>query len=156
MGYRGVLRQRRSKPGTGCRTDNVSILNTGLLDWDKQCLLGTSITRYQKSEMNCLKAQLETRLLPFFASLLTVKTSRCLSSLVHLASLLNYLWKFRQMFSSEHSGNRKRASKIRALEQHMPIPCNSALTSCFYIPLFPSITHSALPFTWNRHPLPVC
>lgn len=45
---------------------------------------------------------------------------------------------------------------MRALEQHMPIPYNSALTSCFYIPLSPSITHIALPFTWNRHPLPVC
>lgn len=56
----------------------------------------------------CLKAQFETRLLPFFVSLRTVKTSRCLSSLIHLASLLICLRKFRQTFSSEHSGKQKK------------------------------------------------
>lgn len=54
---------------------------------------------------------------------------------------------------SEGIGEKKRGSVMRALKQHMLLPCTSALKTGFYFTLLPSIAHSTPPLL-NSH-LPI-
>ena len=54
---------------------------------------------------------------------------------------------------SEVTGERKEESLMRALKQHMLLPCTSTHKTGFYFTLFPSITQSAPPLLNSQLPI---